>query len=259
MLDDGTAISAEASRRASRATHTSVRIAEPDEEPFSSTKSETSTSRLSHSAPPLSRRRLSSFFAPAAERWSAARRFARSSTKLEEPPDDSLPPVWVKAPDTAAGPAGKLVLTIHSANDLMADVRGRCNPYVVVHVLGNRPWRSKTLWQTTEPVWEQSHEFEGFLADLTNSGVLIKVYSRYLCSRNAFIGRGSVFLRELLRGRHVPFDHVPLERTPIGALSFSVCAASGRPAIAIRAAAVVLWPHNRRRAVPCHTPGAGTL
>ena len=114
------------------------------------------------------------------------------------------------------------MLTLHSGSELMADAKGLCNPYVVVHVLGNRPKTSKTVWHTTEPVWEQEIEFEGFLSDLSSSGIIVKVYSRYLCERNAFIGRASVFLRQLQRGRQLPFDNIQLERTPMGNVSFSV-------------------------------------
>ncbi len=98
------------------------------------------------------------------------------------------------------GPLGVLVIHLQSARDLRAaDRNGKSDPYVVASLVG-RPdcrWTSGTKWGTLNPRWDQTHEWPGFLNDLCDQQLKLKVWDRDLTSFDDPLGECVVTLSEL--------------------------------------------------------------
>jgi len=128
--------------------------------------------------------------------------------------------------DSEAGPAGVLVFTIHRGTDLMsADTNGLSDPYCIVKVYSSPVWRSRVIKKTLNPVWEQSHEFEGYMEDQTRKPIKIRVYDFDVTSLNDPIGTCLVDISALkMHGAEhgLTFEDVPLEGVPHGKISFDV-------------------------------------
>jgi hypothetical protein len=119
-----------------------------------------------------------------------------------------------------------LRFTLHSGSDLMpADRNGFSDPYCIIRVNSAPIWRSKKCFRTLNPVWEQTHEFQGYLTDLVRKPVKIRVYDWDMVSLNDPIGRCHVDI-SALSGYGVEhgltFKDVALTGVPHGSISFSL-------------------------------------
>jgi hypothetical protein len=136
--------------------------------------------------------------------------------------------VWAhdELPDEISGPAGALVFTLHKGKDLLsADRNGFSDPYCIVKVFSSPTWRSKICFKTLNPEWNQSHDFEGYLADQTRKPIKIRVYDFDVVSLNDPIGNCEVDISALvLPGKEhaLHFEDVALKGVAHGTISFSV-------------------------------------
>ena len=127
--------------------------------------------------------------------------------------------------DEPAGPMGVLVFELHNGRDLMiGDTNGLSDPYCLVRVHNAPQWRSKTIYKTLNPDWDQKHEFEGFLKDLILKPMKIYVYDRDLLKFNDPLGHVEVDLSELANDPKggLTFTDEALRGVPNGTLSFRV-------------------------------------
>jgi hypothetical protein len=128
--------------------------------------------------------------------------------------------------DDIAGPAGALVFTLHKGVDLLsADRNGLSDPYCIVKVHSSPVWRSKVIYKTLNPVWNQSHDFEGYLEDQITKPLKIKVYDFDVLSLNDPIGRCQVDisgLKQYGKENGLTFTDVPLTGVAHGSISFDV-------------------------------------
>ena len=139
-----------------------------------------------------------------------------------------IPHLWSvdDLPDEISGPAGALVFTLHKGTDLLsADRNGFSDPYCIVKVFQSPVWRSKVCFKTLNPVWNQTHDFEGYLADQVRKPIKIRVYDFDVLTLNDPIGKCEVDIGELaLPGKEhaLHFNDVQLQGVPHGTISFSV-------------------------------------
>ena len=128
--------------------------------------------------------------------------------------------------DDIAGPAGALVFTLHKGVDLLsADRNGLSDPYCIVKVHSSPVWRSKVIYKTLNPVWNQSHDFEGYLEDQITKPLKVKVYDFDVLSLNDPIGRCQVDisgLKQYGKENGLTFTDVPLTGVEHGSISFDV-------------------------------------
>ena len=129
-------------------------------------------------------------------------------------------------PEEASGPAGALVFTLHRGKDLVAaDRNGRSDPYCIVKPFTCETWRSRVVYKTLNPVWEQKHEFDCHLMDVSRKPLSIRVYDFDILTLNDPIGTCRVDISALLtsgRENGLTFDDVPLQGVKHGSISFSL-------------------------------------
>jgi len=128
--------------------------------------------------------------------------------------------------DDVAGPAGALVFTLHSGANLMsADRNGLSDPYCIVKVHSSNVWRSRVAFKTLNPVWNQEHDFEGYLEDQVRRPIKIRVYDFDVLSLNDPIGKCQVDISALTQygiDNKLSFTDVPLSGVAHGSISFDV-------------------------------------
>jgi len=129
-------------------------------------------------------------------------------------------------PDDAAGPAGALVFKVRKGTNLVsADRNGLSDPYVIVKAHTCSSWRSKVCYKTLNPEWDQEHDFEGYLEDITKGPVKLRVYDFDVLSYNDPIGKCQVDISALTHygvEHKLVFDDVPLIGVAHGTISFDV-------------------------------------
>ena len=156
----------------------------------------------------------------------------RSPSDYEAPHEDLLNNAWDTSllPDDETGPLGALVLYLKRGTDLIsADRNGLSDPFCVVrvHKATVPSWRSRVRTKTLNPVWEQSHEFVGYLEDMVSKPIRIKVWDWDVLSLNDPIGSCQIDVSALTRvgygAEHaLHFDDITLDGVSHGRISFSV-------------------------------------
>lgn len=98
---------------------------------------------------------------------------------------------------------GKLRVVVRRAHGLRpADLDGKPDPYVIL-ICGRKSHRTRFLsLRTIDPVWNESCEFTGALADLQRSGLTLRVLDRDLFSTHELLGEVTCSLAELGSKKH---------------------------------------------------------
>jgi len=119
--------------------------------------------------------------------------------------------VPVETPDRDA--KGLLVVRVLSAEGLLvADPRGTSDPFASLS-LGGTKRRTRTIWRTLAPQWNESLGFEGVLGKLVAAGpLLVKVWDFDVTSANDFLGEVEVELEPLLLNPSMTITDMPLSR-----------------------------------------------
>ena len=126
---------------------------------------------------------------------------------------------------------GTLTVDVTMACSLLAaDLGGTSDPYVILHVAGQRR-KTRIIKRTLEPVWDETFEFYAPLDEFLSSGVRFEVFDHDDLGMDDVLGACRVKLPPELRLHTVAETHDYFERlSPQGKLAFRITWTPDTPA-----------------------------